>query len=61
MDPKKLSGVIMIVAIIVDVLWGFYRGRPLGLFGKRLGEELDCCFCRRDAFCHRQYHIQGWQ
>ena len=23
MDPKKLSGVIMIVAIIVDVLWGF--------------------------------------
>jgi hypothetical protein len=23
MDPKKVSGVIMIVAIIVDVLWGF--------------------------------------
>ena len=39
----------------------YHRGRPLGLFGKRLGEELDCCFCRRDAFCHRQYHIQGWQ
>lgn len=25
MDPKKLSGVIMIVAIIVDVLWGFWE------------------------------------
>ena len=23
MDQKKVSGVIMIVAIIVDVLWGF--------------------------------------
>jgi hypothetical protein len=22
----------------------YHRGRPLGLFGKRLWEELDCCF-----------------